>query len=71
MGHNMLKWLVIEPLNKVALCLYKSELYFKVIERKYNMATHENLWQWFDCHKQRFMQKYRKLYPDSDDTLNS
>ena len=70
-GHNMLKWLVIQLLNKLALYLYKSELCFKVIERKYNMAAHENLGHWFDCHKQKFMQKYRKLYPDSDNTLNS
>ena len=35
------------------------------------MAAHENFRHGFDCHKQKFMQKYRKLYPDSDDTLNS
>ena len=70
-GHNILKWLVIQLLNKLALCLYKSEICFKVIERKYNMAAHENFGHWFDCHKQKFMQKYRKLYPVSDDTLNS
>ena len=62
---------MIQLLNKLALYLYKSELCFKVIERKYNMAAHENLGHGFDCHKQKFMQKYRKLYPDSDNTLNS
>ena len=25
------------------------------------MAAHENLGHGFDCHKQKFMQKYRKL----------
>ena len=44
MGHNMLKWLVIYILNKLALYLYEGELCFKVIERIYNMATNENVW---------------------------
>ena len=39
--------------NKLALCLYKSELCFKVIERKYNMAAYENFGHWFDYHKQK------------------
>ena len=56
-GHNMLKWLVIQLLNKLALCLYKSEICFKVIERKYNMAAHENFGHWFDCHKQKIYAK--------------
>ena len=34
------------------------------------MAANENFWHWFDCHK-KIMQKYRKLSPDSVDTLNS
>ena len=49
MGHNMLKWLVLYLFNKLALCLYKGELCFKVIERKYDMAAHKNLGHWFDC----------------------
>ena len=56
-GHNILKWLVIQLLNKLALCLYKSEICFKVIERKYNMAAHENFGHWFDCHKQKIYAK--------------
>ena len=52
-GHNILKWLVIQLLNKLALCLYKSGICFKVIERKYNMAAQENFGHWFDCHKQK------------------
>ena len=44
-------------LNKLALYLYKSELCFKVIERKYNMAAHENFGHWFDCHKQKIYAK--------------
>ena len=35
------------------------------------MAAHENLGHGFDCHKQKLMQKYWKLYPDFNDTLNS
>ena len=52
MEHNMLKWLVIYILNKLALYLYEGELCFKVIERKYNMAANENFGHWFNCHKQ-------------------
>ena len=52
MGHNMLKWLVIYLMNKVALCLYKDELFFKVIERNHDMAAYINFGYWFDCHKQ-------------------
>ena len=42
MEHYMLKWDVIYLLNKLALCLYKDELCFKVIERKYIMAGNKN-----------------------------
>ena len=51
--NNMLKWLVIYILNKVALYLYEGELCSKVIERIFNMATNENSGHWFDCHKQK------------------
>ena len=67
MGHNMLKWLVIE----LASCLYKSELCFKVIERKYNNAANENFDIDLIVTNKKIMQKYRKLSPDSDDTLHS
>ena len=52
-GHNMLKWLVIQILNKLALCLYKNELCIKIIEKNYNMAAKEN----FVCHKHKICQK--------------
>ena len=48
MVHNMLKWLVIYILNKLALYLYEGELCFKVIERIYKMAINENSGLWFD-----------------------
>ena len=57
MGHDMLKWLVIYILNKLALYLYEGELCFKVIERIYNMATNENSGLWFDCNKQKMYAK--------------
>ena len=44
---------MIYVLNNLALCLYKGELCFKVIKRKYNMAANENFGHWFDCHKQK------------------
>ena len=71
MGHDMLKWLVNYLSNKLALCLYKGEFCFKVIERKCNMANDDNLDIDLIVTNKKFMQKYRKLYPDSDDTLNS
>ena len=71
MGHNMLKWQVIYLLNKLASCLYKGELCFKVIERKYNIAANEKFDIDLIVTTKKFMQKYGKLYPDSDDTLNS
>ena len=72
MGHNMLKFIVIYLLNKAALFLYKGELFFKVNERKYNMAANEK-----NCNidsivtNKNLMQTYRKLTPDSVDNLNS
>ena len=48
MEHNMSKWLVIYLLNKLALCLFKGEFCFKVIERKNNMAANENLKKFSD-----------------------
>ena len=51
MGDDMLKWLVIDILKKLALYLYEGELCFKVIERIYNMAPNENSGLWFDCQK--------------------
>ena len=53
MWHNMLKWLVIYLLNKLASCSYKGKLSFKVIERKYDMASNENFELSFDGHKQK------------------
>ena len=41
MVHNMLKLLVIFQLNKLALCLLKGQLFFKVIKRNYNMAANK------------------------------
>ena len=59
-------------LNKVALCLYKGELFLKFIERKYDMAANEtNLDIDLIVTNKNFMQKYRKLSPDSVDNLNS
>ena len=59
MGDNMLKWLVIHILNKLASYLIEGELCFKVIERICNMATNENSGLWFDCHTKKM---YAKVY---------
>ena len=51
MGDDMLKWLVIDILKKLALYLYEGELCFKVMERINDRAPNENFELWFDCHK--------------------
>ena len=61
MVHNMLKWLVIFILNKLAFYLYEGELCFKVINRKFKIATNENFGLWFGFHKQKNYGKVKEI----------
>ena len=57
MGDDMLKWLVIDILKNLALYLYEEELFFKVIERTYDMAANINIGYQFNCHKHKICPK--------------
>ena len=65
MGHNMLKWLVIYLLIKLALTLFKGESFFEVINTNYEMAA-DLVVTYIES-----VQKWRKISPESVDTLNS
>ena len=67
----MVEWLVIHLLNKLASCLCKGELFFKVIKRNSNIAANLDFGLYLIATNMKFVQKYRTLYPDSVDTLNS
>ena len=62
---------MIHLLNKLASCLCKGELFFKVIKRNSNIAANLDFGLYLIATNMKFVQKYRTLYPDSVDTLNS
>ena len=71
MGLNMLKWLVIYLLIKLALILFKGESFSEVINTNYEMAANIILVIDLVVTYIESVQKWRKISPESVDTLNS